>query len=333
MGTRCGASYTGAMEYRSNLIIVALGGNAISRPGQVGDVPQQFENSAYTARHLAELIEQNYQLLVTHGNGPQVGNVLRRVELASRELYRLPLHICGAHTQGGMGYMLAECLNNALVQRGIARRVSALVTSVEVDPHDPAFQKPTKPIGSFYRKEKAEQLQAEQGWDMIQVPRQGWRRVVPSPAPRAVVEIDLIRRLINAGETIVAGGGGGIPVARDEHQLWHGVEAVIDKDRTAALLGRLLDAPVLLIVTGVEKVALDYGTEQERALDHMTASEAQRYLDAGQFPPGSMGPKIEAAIEFLRDCKVGEACVLICDIEHMAEALAGRSGTRIEPDA
>jgi carbamate kinase len=323
------AEYT----YRKELIMVALGGNAISRPNQEGNVAQQFENTSYTAEYLAGLVEAGYQLVVTHGNGPQVGNVLRRVELAARELYRLPLHICGAHTQGGMGFMIAQCFNNALHRRNIPRTATAIVTSVEVDRDDPAFKQPTKPIGNFYRKDKALELQREQGWDMIAVPQQGWRRVVPSPPPKAIVEIDLIKRLVSAGELVVAAGGGGIPVARDANGELHGVEAVIDKDRTAALLGRALDAPVLLIVTSVERVALNYGTPQEKTLDRLTASEAQRYLDEGQFPPGSMGPKIEAAIEFVRGCRPGDARVIICSIERMADALAGRSGTRIEPDA
>lgn len=321
------------LTYRKELIVVALGGNAVSPPNQVGDIAQQFERTAYTATHLAKLIEAGYQLVITHGNGPQVGNALRRVEMAAREVYRLPLFICDADTQGGMGYMIAQCLNNALCRSNARRTVPTIVTSVEVDRDDPAFGRPTKPIGSFYRKEKAEELQREQGWNMILVPRQGYRRVVASPAPKAVIEIELIRRLVAAGDCLVAGGGGGIPVARDEQGELRGVEAVIDKDRTAALLGRALDAPVFLIVTSVEKVALDYGTPQERSLDRMTASEAARYLAAGQFPPGSMGPKIEATIEFLRDCQAGDARVIICDIEHMAEALTGRSGTRIDPDA
>ena len=321
------------VTYRNELIVVALGGNAISRPNQEDNIPHQFENTSYTASFLAGLVESGYQLVVAHGNGPQVGNALRRVELAAREVYRLPLFICGADTQGGMGYMIAQCLNNALLKRQIARTVTTIVTSVEVDRNDPAFQHPTKPIGSFYRKDKAEELQREQGWDMVSVPRQGYRRVVPSPAPKAIVEVELIRRLVDAGELVVAGGGGGIPVARDNDGYYYGVEAVIDKDRTAALLGRTLDAPVFLIVTSVERVALNYGTPQEKPLERLTACEAARHLREGQFAPGSMGPKIEAAIEFLRDCEAGKARVIICDIEHMAEALAGRSGTAIEPDA
>ena len=321
------------LTYRKELIVVALGGNAISRPKEEGNVPQQFQNTSYTADFLAGLIAAGYQLVITHGNGPQVGNVLRRVELAAHELYRLPLHICGAHTQGGMGFMIAQCVSNALHRRNVPRVVTAIVTSVEVDQNDPAFSKPTKPIGSFYGEEEARAFQTEHGWDMIQVPRQGYRRVVPSPPPKAVVEIGLIQKLVNAGESLVVGGGGGIPVARSVDGEWHGVEAVIDKDRTAALIGRTLDAPALVIVTNVERVMLDYATEKERPVDSLTASEAKAYLAAGQFAPGSMGPKIEAAIEFLRDCNRGDARVVICDIEHMAEALVGRSGTTIVPDA
>jgi carbamate kinase len=320
------------LTYRKALIVVALGGNAISRPGQAGDIPQQFENTNYTAKYLADLIAAGYQLVITHGNGPQVGQVMRRVELAAREVYRLPLFICGADTQGGMGYMIAQCLNNALQRRGIQRIVPTIVTSVEVDANDPAFQKPTKPIGSFFRKDRADELMKEYGWDMIHVPHQGYRRVVPSPAPKVIIEVELIRRLVDAGECLVAAGGGGIPVVRGPDSQWRGVEAVIDKDRTAALLGRTLDAPVLLIVTSVERVALHYGTPREQPLEHLTSSEAKRYLAEGEFPPGSMGPKIEAAIEFLRDCSAADARVIICDIEHMADALDGRSGTRIEPD-
>jgi len=229
--------------------------------------------------------------------------------------------------------MIAQCLNNVLHDRHVPRVATAIVTSVEVDRSDPAFSKPTKPIGSFYPEEKAKALQREQGWDMIHVAEQGYRQVVPSPMPRAIVEIDLIRRLVDADELLVVGGGGGIPVTRDEAGELHGVEAVIDKDHTAALLGRALDAPVLLIVTSIERVALDYGTPEERPVERMTMSEARDHLLAGQFPPGSMGPKIGAALEFLRGCPRGEARVIICDIEHMADALADRSGTVIEPDA
>lgn len=322
-----------AVTYRDKLIVVALGGHAISQPGQEGNVAQQFENTARSAAYLAGLIAEGYQLVLTHGNGPQVGNVLRRVELAAGELYRLPLHICGAHTQGGMGFMLAQCMNNALHDRGLRQRLTAIITSVEVDPSDPAFVQPTKPIGSYYTAEKAAELRSAANWDLVEVPGKGFRRVVASPAPQALVEVELIRRLVVDGESLVIAGGGGIPVARDAAGHLHGVEAVVDKDRTAALIGRLVDAPVLVIATGVERVALDYGKPTQRELARMTVSEARAHLAAGQFPPGSMGPKIEAAIEFLRDCDARHARVVICDLEHMAAALQGVSGTVILPDA
>lgn len=322
-------SYTSDMILTGSPIVVALGGNAISRPGEEGNVQQQFDNTRRTAAHLADLIEAGHQPVITHGNGPQVGNVLRRVELAARELYRLPLEICGAHTQGGMGYMIAQCLENELRRRGISRSVTAIVTSVEVDPNDPGFDNPTKPIGSFYRRKRAEELIAECGWKMTLVPKQGHRRVVPSPLPRAIVEIELIRRLVAAGELIVATGGGGVPVVRGLNGDRVGVEAVIDKDRTAALLARALGATTLLIVTSVDRVALDFGTPFERFLEQMTVSEARMHLMGGHFPPGSMGPKIEAAIDFLETAPHSDARVIICSLEHMADALAGKSGTRI----
>jgi carbamate kinase len=313
-------------------IVVALGGNAISRPDQVGDIPQQFENTRRTARHLADLIESGGQVLITHGNGPQVGHVLRCVELAARELYRLPLEICGAYTQGGMGYMIAQCLRNELQRRGIRRDVTALVTSVEVDPADPAFQNPTKPIGSFYRKDKAEELAREYGWKLVSIPRHGYRRVVPSPLPKAIVEIELIRRLAQAGELLIVAGGGGIPVVRDAEGNYRGIEAVIDKDRTAGLLAAAVQAATLVIVTNVDHVAVNYQQPNERPIDRMTTSQARQYLAEGHFPAGSMGPKIEAAVDFLENSRRPDAVAVICGLEKMIDALQGRSGTWIVKD-
>ena len=310
-------------------IVVALGGNAISQPGEAGDVDQQFANTRKTVTYLADLVDNGCRLVVTHGNGPQVGNVLRRVELAARELYRLPLDICGAHTQGGMGFMIAQCLRNELWRRGRQRGVTAIVTSVEVDPNDPGFQNPTKPIGGFYRRQQADELMREHGWQMISIPKHGHRRVVPSPLPLRIVEIDLIRRLANEGELLVVAGGGGVPVISTPEGDLVGVEAVIDKDRTSAILAAEINADTLLIVTSVERVALGYGTPQERVLEQMTVADARRYLAEGHFPPGSMGPKVEAAISFLERAPREDARVIICGLGHMAEALAGRSGTRI----
>ena len=312
--------------------MVALGGNAISRPEEEGNVEQQFDNTRHTAVQLANLIQAGWQTIITHGNGPQVGNVLRRVELAAGELYRLPLHVCGAHTQGGMGFMVAQCLENELYRRGIHRNVTAIITSVRVNPADPAFEKPTKPIGGFYSPEQAEQLKRQHGWDLVEIPQQGFRRVVPSPLPQEIVEIKLIRRLANEGELLVVGGGGGIPVMETSEKDYVGIEAVIDKDRTSGLLAREIGAATFLIGTNVERVALNFNKPNMRYLDRITVAQARRHLADGQFPPGSMGPKIEAAIDFLRGVRRGDACVIVCELEHMVEALAGQSGTRIVND-
>jgi carbamate kinase len=313
-------------------IVVALGGNAISRPGEQGNVEQQFANTRHTCTALGELVAAGAQLLITHGNGPQVGNVLRRVELAAHELYRLPLHICGAHTQGGMGFMIAVSLENELYRRGLNRNVTALVSSVRVDPNDPAFQNPTKPIGGFYPRDKADALRAEYGWTMVEDPKHGFRRVVPSPRPISISEIRLIARLADEGELLVVAGGGGIPVMEQPNGDYAGMEAVIDKDRTAGLLARQVNAATLLIGTNVERVAVNYGQPGERFLERMTVSEAQRWYDAGQFPPGSMGPKVEAALEFLAGTERVDAVAIICDTDKMVDALADRSGTWIVKD-
>ncbi len=313
-------------------IVVALGGNAISRPDEEGNIPQQFANTRRTAILLANLIEAGCQTIVTHGNGPQVGNVMRRVELAAKEVYRLPIDICGAHTQGGMGYMIAQCLMNELRGRGVDRRVTAIVTSVEVDPDDPDFQNPTKPVGGHYRAERAAELQREFGWKMVQVPKRGWRRVVPSPAPRAIVEIDLIRRLAQQGELLVVAGGGGIPVRRTPTGALEGIEAVIDKDRTSGLLAREIGAATFIIGTNIERVVINYHRPDEYPLERVPLSEIRWFYEQGQFPPGSMGPKIEAAIDFLAGSERADACVIICDVEKMADALDGRSGTWLVKD-
>lgn len=313
--------------------MVALGGNAISPADDEGDIPQQFETTRQTAVHLVDLVERGLHLLITHGNGPQVGNALRRVELAAHEVYRLPLDICVADTQGGMGYMIAQCLNNELRRRGLPQRASALVTAVEVDLADPAFQDPTKPIGGHYSPQQAEQMQRRYGWKMVAQPANGTlRRVVPSPLPKAIVEIGLIRRLAEAGELLVAGGGGGVPVIRNEDGDYVGVEAVIDKDRTSALLASAIGARLFVSATSVRKVMLNFGTPDQRPIDEMTVSQARQHLAAGQFPPGSMGPKIEAALDYLERVADPAARALICDLDRLGEAVAGRDGTWIRPD-
>ncbi len=311
-------------------VLVALGGNAISPADKEGNIPQQFEATRTTVRHLVDLIAHGVRLLITHGNGPQVGNVLRRVELAAHEIYTLPLDICVADTQGGMGYMIAQCLDNELRRRGIDLVANTIITTVEVDPADPGFQNPSKPVGGYYEPDKAREMQRRYGWKMVQSKRNGkYRRVVPSPQPRRIIELKLIRECVKAGDLIVAGGGGGIPVARDASGNLVGVEAVIDKDRTSAMLAAGIGAETFVIATGVDRVMLDFGQPTARPIERMTVAEAQAYLDDGQFPPGSMGPKIEAAIDYLRRMNNRQACVLITDLERMVDAMQGRAGTKI----
>jgi carbamate kinase len=308
-------------------IVLALGGNAISREGERGDIPDQTRNCRATAEHIANLVQTGHQVVVTHGNGPQVGNVLRRVEAARDFLYPLPLDICGAHTVGGMGYMLQREIMNAFRTRGIHKLAFTIVTETLVDPHDPAFKNPTKPIGPFYTQGKITTLMA-QGWIAVEDAGRGWRRVVPSPRPKAIIEESIIREALAFGHVIVCCGGGGIPVIEKDGRLC-GVEAVIDKDFASSLLARKLGADLLMITTSVEKVAVGFNTPDERFLDRLPVSEARRYYEAGQFPAGSMGPKILASIEFI---EASGKEVIITLPERTLKALEGKAGTRIVPD-
>ncbi|MDY7109113.1 MAG: carbamate kinase [Planctomycetota bacterium] len=317
------------MKDGSAPIVVALGGNAISPVGEVGNIAQQFRQTRQTVAGLRRLLVGGAPMIITHGNGPQVGNAIRRVELSAHEVYPLDLGICVADVQGGMGYMIAQCLMNDLQRQGRNRIVTTIVTTVEVDRNDEAFSHPSKPIGSFFPREQAERYMREYGWEMVEIPRQGHRRVVPSPRPIAIVEIDLIRKLVESGELLVAVGGGGIPVYREANGDLEGCEAVIDKDLASGLLAGGIGAATLFIVTAVDKVCLDYGTPAQRKLDRLTAAEARRHLDDGQFPPGSMGPKIQAAINFLEASQREDARVIICDIEHISPAMDGEAGTVI----
>lgn len=321
-------------------ILVALGGNALSPPGRELSIATQFDAAAATAEHLATLVAAGRRLCVTHGNGPQVGAVLRRVELAAAEVYELPLDVCVADTQGGMGYMIAQCLDSALRRLGIERCVSAVVTRVEVDARDPAFGRPDKPIGPHYDPSQAEELR-RRGYRFTHVPGRGLRRVVPSPRPLKVLEAAAVRDLLDAGHVVIAGGGGGIPVVRDPGGRYVGCEAVVDKDLTSALLARAVDARTLVLATEVPGVALDFGTPQQRFIQRLSVQEARHWLAQGQFPPGSMGPKIEAAIDFLSAASTSPAGpgerlagrrVIVCDLAGIRAALEGQAGTRIEPD-
>jgi len=310
-------------------VVVALGGNAISPLHAEGNIPQQYEASRGTATRLADLIQAGQRLLITHGNGPQVGNVLRRVELAAHEVYPLPLDTCVADTQAGMGYMIATCLNNELRRRGLRQTAATLITTVEVAADDPAFADPSKPIGRPHPADQARELQQRYGWQMAETAPGEFRRVVPSPRPLRIVEEEVIRRLAQAGEVLVVCGGGGIPMVRGADGMLQGVEAVIDKDLTSALLARIVGAKLLLIATSVERVALDYGKPTQRWLDRLTVAEARRHLADGQFAAGSMRPKIEAAIEFLEHSPPRDARVVIGSLGQLGELAGGRAGTAI----
>lgn len=310
-------------------IVIALGGNAISPPGREGNVSEQFNQTRLTVEILADLYMTGHQLVLTHGNGPQVGNILHRVELAVGEVYALPLHVCVADTQAGMGYMIAQCMNNALTKRGLEPAAGTLITTVLVDENDSAFERPTKPIGRFYNREKMESLVERFGWAMKEIEPGQWRRVVPSPRPRHIFELEMIRSLIKAGHLMVVAGGGGVPVVRRANGDLDGVEAVVDKDHSSALLALELDVEIFVMVTGVDRVKVDFGKPHERALDQVDTKELRRYLETGQFPAGSMGPKVEAALRFLEESKNDNARVIIADLVTLGAALQGQAGTQI----
>jgi carbamate kinase len=314
---------------RPSLIVVALGGNAISRPDEEGKVDQQFTNSRATARALADLIEQGHQLVITHGNGPQIGNFLLRNEAAAGAIYPLPMEVAVAHVQGGMGFMIAQTLTNELNARGFDRMVTAIVTTVRVDADDPSFRNPTKPIGRALPREDAERFARSEGWAIKEVSPGKYRRVVASPIPRHIMEIKTIRRAVAAGDLVVACGGGGIPVVQDPVEGLRGVRAVIDKDLASALLAAELEADMMMILTNVDRVSIDYGQPTERRLDRMTLTQADQYLQAGQFPAGSMGPKVQGAVNFLQASRNGDASVIIGPLHRAVDAVAGRVGTRI----
>jgi carbamate kinase len=310
----------------SRTAVIAIGGNSLIKDKEHQTVRDQFASTQETCVHIAEIVNQGWSVVVTHGNGPQVGFILLRSELASNVLHTVPLDSCGADTQGALGYMIQQLLGNRLKKLDSDVPVVTVVTQVIVDADDPAFHKPTKPIGPFYDEAKARRYEREQCWAVIEDAGRGWRRVVASPIPREIVELEAMRTLLGAGFVVVGVGGGGIPVVRDEEGALRGVEAVIDKDYASSLLAAGLEADLFLISTAVEKVYLNYGKPDQVALDHLTVEQAKGYLDEGHFPPGSMGPKIRAVIEFLEQ---GGNEALITSPENLARALRGETGTRI----
>lgn len=308
-------------------IVVALGGNAIIEEGTEGTITQQFANTRKSLAAIVGMIRDGHKIVLTHGNGPQAGVHLIRNEAASGQVPPSPLGVIVADTQGSMGYMIAQCLSNALVRQGVSKDVVTVVTQVEVDPADPSMDNPTKYVGPFYKAEQVDKLR-ERGWAIKEDPGRGYRRVVPSPMPLDVIEKGIIKDLIDDGKIVIAAGGGGIPVRREPDGTLEGVDAVIDKDRASALLANLIAADELIILTGVEKVAINYRKPGERFLDRMSVAECERYLAEGQFPKGSMGPKIEAACDFIRR---GGLRVIITSMENATRAVEGQAGTVITP--
>lgn len=310
------------------LAVVAIGGNSLIQDPKRPEVTNQWDAVRETCNHIAQMIADGWSVTITHGNGPQVGFILRRAEIAAQQgIHDVPLDLIVADTQGSIGYMLQQALDNALRRRGINRTIMTVVTQVLVDSHDPAFQNPNKPIGGFMTETDARRYEAE-GWQVMEDAGRGWRRVVASPKPLAVQEINAIKALIMDNYIVIACGGGGIPVVRNEHGSLRGVAAVIDKDRASSLLARELRADLFVISTGVEKVALNFGKPDQRELDSMTLIEAQQYMAEGHFAPGSMRPKIEAAIDFVQ---MGGPCAIITDPPNLARALRGETGTRVVP--
>ncbi|MFQ5517830.1 MAG: carbamate kinase [Acidimicrobiia bacterium] len=309
--------------------VVAIGGNSLIIDADHKSVEDQYAAAGETDHHIASLIRDGWDVAISHGNGPQVGFILRRSELARLELHEVPLDVCGADTQGAIGYMLQQNLVNDLRRMGIDRQVATVVTQVEVSADDPAFTDPAKPIGSFLDEAEALRRRDGEGWDVVEDAGRGWRRVVASPQPLRIVEIDVVRTLLDAGVVVVTVGGGGIPVVADADGDLRGVAAVIDKDLASALLATLIDADLLLISTAVEKVALRFGTPRQEWVDRLTLREVEAYLaEGGHFAEGSMAPKMRAVVQFL---KAGGKEALITNPENIERAIAGATGTRIVP--
>jgi len=308
-------------------LVIAIGGNSLIPDGDHESVQDQYMAAAETDDHIASLVEQGWDVAISHGNGPQVGFILRRSEMASSELHEVPLDFCGADTQGAIGYMLQQNLVNDFRQRGISKSVATIVTQVEVDANDPAFANPSKPIGTFMDEANAKRRRDEEGWDIREDAGRGWRRVVASPQPMRIVELEVIRDLLDAGVVAIAVGGGGIPVVTNGDGDLEGIAAVIDKDLASALLAVQVEADLLLISTAVEQVALNFGTPEQQWVDQFTLAEVKQYLaEGGHFAEGSMAPKMRAVVQFL---EAGGKEALITNPENLERAMAGETGTRI----
>lgn len=311
-----------------DLVVIAIGGNSLIKDPKHMTVLDQYRACGETSEHIAGIVEQGYRVLITHGNGPQVGFILLRSEIARQVLHEVPLDSCGADTQGAIGYQIVQTLDNELRRRGVDKQIVAVVTQTVVDKDDPGFRDPSKPIGPFYAEEAARKHQESEGWIMKEDAGRGFRRVVASPRPLEIVEEATIRLLLDQGVVVVAGGGGGIPVIRKENGDLEGVAAVIDKDGASCLLAKRLGAAVFVMSTSVDKVAVYYGRPEQRDLDRITVAEARRYLAEGHFAAGSMKPKIEAAIDFLEH---GGERVFVTQPHLLEAAMRGETGTSIVP--
>lgn len=310
-----------------NKLVVALGGNALQSQGRPASAEEQLHVIRESAEFLAEIIKNGYQLVVSHGNGPQVGRILIQNEMARTQTPAMPLDVCGAMSQGMIGYHLQQALGEKLLQNGIKNLPVSIVTQVKVDKNDPGFQNPTKPIGPFYSKAEADVLAREKGFSMKEDAQRGYRRVVASPKPLAIIEKDAIEKLMEVGCIVISVGGGGIPVVETEKNRLEGIAAVIDKDLASERLAEDIDADILLILTEVEQVSINYKKENERYLSKINSEEAEAYLKAGHFAPGSMGPKMEAVIAFARSKK--GRCGIITSLNKALEALEGKTGTLV----
>jgi carbamate kinase len=308
-------------------VVVALGGNAILQPGQVGTFEEQLVNVDGATRRIAQMVADGYRVVMTHGNGPQVGNLLIQQDVAAKLVAPMPMDVCGAMSQGQIGYMLEQTLQNHLRKRRLKVPVVTLLTQVAVDAKDPAFARPSKPVGPFYDQAKAKTMMLEQGFAMKEDAGRGWRRVVPSPEPVEIVEREAIIDLVRDGVMVVCSGGGGIPVVRARNGALSGVDAVIDKDLAAMRLAMDVEADILLVLTDVPQVYVDYRGPDQRALDVVPLPEMERYAAEGHFKAGSMGPKVEAAMRFVRSG--GEA--IVASLTEVNKAVAGKAGTRIVP--
>lgn len=311
---------------KRKIAVIAFGGNAILPAQQRGLQTEQMNNARKAARLMTHVVKKGYELIIVHGNGPQVGNLLIQMEEAINKIPPFSLEVCDAMTEGSMGYMLETAIINELRKNSLDKEVATLITQVVVDKEDPAFENPSKPIGPFYSHYRAQMLMREKKWTMIEDAGRGFRKVVASPRPIDVVPKRVVRDLVNEGRIVLAAGGGGIPVVINSRGLFEGVEAVIDKDFSSGLIAREAEAELFIILTNVPCVSLNFGTPDEIPLDNMTTDEAQEYFDAGHFPPGSMGPKILAAIEYIR---AGGQEVIITSASHLKAALINRSGTKI----